>query len=235
MLEVKSLVAGYNNVPILAGVDLKVGDHQIVAIVGPNGAGKSTLLKAITGLIRPMKGQVLFDSQDVTGRAPHNILRAGIAMVPEGRQLFPSLTVLENLEVGSIVPKNRAKRKENLEKVCGLFPKLAERSKQLAGTLSGGEQQMVATARALMSDPQLLILDEPSWGLAPLLADEMLQALKRIRDEDNISILIVEQNVGKTLLMSDYGYVIEQGIVVMKGRGIELLNDENLKKAYLGI
>jgi len=207
---------------------------QIISIVGANGVGKSTLLKTICGMIKPQSGEIYFNEQRIDGLSPHEIVKLGISMVPEGRQLFNQLTVLENLEVGSSIRRAKADRKESMEKMFELFPRLKERINQYAGTLSGGEQQMLAMARALMALPTLLIMDEPSWGLAPILVNEMFGQIHAIR-EQGTSILIVEQNVYKTLQMSDYGYVIERGRIVLQGSGKELLENKELKQAYLGI
>lgn len=234
MLKVKDLRTGYNGGEIVHGISLEVPDNQIVAIVGGNGAGKSTLIKAITGLIPIMGGEVEYNGEKLNGLSSDKIMQKGICLVPEGRQLFPNMTVEENLDIGSCTKAAHQRRQENKEMVFQMFPRLLERRKQLAGTLSGGEQQMVATARALMSNPKLLIMDEPSWGLAPILVAEMFQTIEDIR-ASGTSVLIVEQNVGKTLSMADWGYVIENGDVVMQDVGKSLLQDEGLKKAYLGI
>ena len=234
MLKVNDLKCGYNGGEIVHGISLEVPDNKIVAIVGGNGAGKSTLIKAITGLIPTMSGTIEYDGEKLTGLSPDKIMQKGICLVPEGRQLFPNMTVEDNLDIGSCTKEAHKRRKENKDEMFQIFPRLLERRKQLAGTLSGGEQQMVAMARALMSNPKLLIMDEPSWGLAPLLVAEMFQTIEMIRDRGT-SILIVEQNVGKTLSISDWGYVIENGAVVMQDAGKALLRDEGLKKAYLGI
>lgn len=234
MLKVNNVKAGYDGIEIIHGLNIEVPDGEIVAIVGGNGAGKSTLIKSIMGLIPVMEGTVEFDGIKLTGKSTNNIMKCGISLVPEGRQLFPAMSVDENLDVGACTKETKPLREENRQKMFELFPKLLERRKQLAGTLSGGEQQMVAMARALMSSPKLLILDEPSWGLAPLLVADMFDAIERIA-KNGTSVLIVEQNVGKTLAISNYGYVIENGEVVMTGVGKDLLKDEGLKKAYLGI
>ena len=234
MLKVNGLRTGYNGGEIVHGIDLEVPDKQIVAIVGGNGAGKSTTIKAITGMIPITSGTVEFDGDRLNGLTPDAIMQKGICLVPEGRQLFANMTVDENLDIGSSTKAARKTRAEKKEEIFKIFPKLLERRKQLAGTLSGGEQQMVATARALMSNPKLLIMDEPSWGLAPILVAEMFDTIEAVR-EHGTSVLIVEQNVGKTLSISDWGYVIENGEVVMQDVGTSLLKDEGLKKAYLGI
>ena len=234
MLKISDLRTGYNCGEIVHGISLEVPDNQIVAIVGGNGAGKSTLIKAITGLIPLTSGTAEYNGEKLNGLSPDKIMQKGVCLVPEGRQLFPNMTVEDNLDIGSCTRESRKRRKENKEEMFQIFPRLLERRRQLTGTLSGGEQQMVAMARALMSNPKLLIMDEPSWGLAPILVTEMFQTIEMIRDRGT-AILIVEQNVGKTLSISDWGYVIENGTVVMQDVGKKLLQDESLKKAYLGI
>ena len=234
MLKISDLRTGYNGGEIVHGISLEVPDNQIVAIVGGNGAGKSTLIKAITGLIPLTSGTAEYNGEKLNGLSPDKIMQKGVCLVPEGRQLFPNMTVEDNLDIGSCTKESRKRRKENKEEMFQIFPLLLERRRQLTGTLSGGEQQMVAMARALMSNPKLLIMDEPSWGLAPILVTEMFQTIEMIRDRGT-AILIVEQNVGKTLSISDWGYVIENGTVVMQDVGKKLLQDESLKKAYLGI
>ena len=234
MLKISDLRTGYNCGEIVHGISLEVPDNQIVAIVGGNGAGKSTLIKAITGLIPLTSGTAEYNGEKLNGLSPDKIMQKGVCLVPEGRQLFPNMTVEDNLDIGSCTKESRKRRKENKEEMFLIFPRLLERRRQLTGTLSGGEQQMVAMARALMSNPKLLIMDEPSWGLAPILVTEMFQTIEMIRDRGT-AILIVEQNVGKTLSISDWGYVIENGTVVMQDVDKKLLQDESLKKAYLGI
>ena len=234
MLKISDLRTGYNGGEIVHGISLEVPDNQIVAIVGGNGAGKSTLIKAITGLIPLTSGTAEYNGEKLNGLSPDKIMQKGVCLVPEGRQLFPNMTVEDNLDIGSCTKESRKRRKENKEEMFQIFLRLLERRRQLTGTLSGGEQQMVAMARALMSNPKLLIMDEPSWGLAPILVTEMFQTIEMIRDRGT-AILIVEQNVGKTLSISDWGYVIENGTVVMQDVGKKLLQDESLKKAYLGI
>ncbi len=229
-LTVRGLAAGYGGIKVLDGIDLEAPAGQLTVVVGPNGAGKSTLLKAVSGLI-PHEGEVLFDDAPLPAE-PAAIVSRGLALVPEGRQLFPQMTVRENLELGGYLV-SAAERAVRLENVFALFPKLAERRNQLAGTMSGGEQQMLAVARALMGRPRLLMLDEPSLGLAPRMLDELLGTVRRIRD-DGVTVLLVEQNVAKALAIAEDGYVIERGRVVMKGRGRELLQSEHLRTAYLG-
>jgi len=234
MLDVKELHAGYGDIEIVHGISLKVLDNQIVAIVGANGAGKSTFIKALMGMIPVKKGSVSFDGQDITSLDTNKICDHGITLIPEGRQLFPQMTVEENLDIGACTPTTRKDRARKKEEMFELLPRLRERAKQMAGTLSGGEQQMVATARALMSSPKLLVMDEPSWGLAPILVTELFQTIETVRSEGT-AVLIIEQNVAKTLSIADWGYVFENGAVTMEGAGSELLCDEGLKTAFLGI
>ena len=229
-LRVRGLCAGYGPMRVLENVELEAPGGELTVIVGPNGAGKSTLLRAISGLI-PRQGEVLFDSEPLPSRAAAIVSR-GLAQVPEGRQLFAQMTVLENLELGGyLVP--RAERASRLERVLALFPRLAERRRQLAGTMSGGEQQMLAVGRALMGKPKLLMLDEPSLGLAPKMVDELLAIVRRIRDE-GVTVLLVEQNVAKALAIAESAYVLERGAVVMKGAARSLLGSERLRASYLG-
>jgi ABC-type branched-subunit amino acid transport system ATPase component len=229
-LTLKGLSAGYGPIRVLQGVDLEAPAGEITVVVGPNGAGKTTLLKAVSGLI-PREGEVLFEGEALPAQ-PSVIVRRGLAQVAEGRQLFPQMSVRENLELGAyLLPKGE--RAARLERVFDFFPKLAQRREQLAGTMSGGEQQMLAVGRALMGKPRLLMLDEPSLGLAPKMVDELLGIVRRIRD-DGVTILLVEQNVAKALAIAEGAYVIERGAVVMKGQAGKLLKSERLRAAYLG-
>lgn len=234
MLSLKDVRSGYDGIEVVCGVSLEVPEQKIVSIVGSNGVGKSTLLKTVCGMIQPYSGEIWFDGTRIDGRSAHEIVNLGISMVPEGRQLFNNLTVLENLQVGSSMKLAKSRRSSSLEQVLELFPPLKAKLPQYAGTLSGGEQQMVATGRALMARPKLLIMDEPSWGLAPLLVTAMFEQIQRIR-ANGTSVLIVEQNVFKTLKISDYGYVIERGCVVLADGGQQLLENRELKQAYMGI
>src|SRR5690606_23071744 len=224
---------GYGAVEILRGIELEVGAGEIVALLGSNGAGKSTLNNVICGIGRPFKGAVRFDGENITAQPPESIVARGVIQVPEGRHVFPTLTVRENLELGSY-RRARERRAENLERVCNLFPRLRERLEQRAGTLSGGEQQMLAIGRALMAEPRLLILDEPSLGLSPLLVEEMFALIARLH-EDGCTILLVEQNVVQSLAIADRGYVLENGVVALSGTAAELLDNAELKRSYLGI
>ena len=233
MLEIRQLHAGYGSVEILRGIDLDVGPGEIVAVLGSNGVGKSTLNNNISALYRPFAGSIRFQGQELVGLSSSEIVRRGVIHVPEGRRVFPNLNVLENLELGSLV-RGKASRARNLEKVVGIFPRLKERFAQSAGTLSGGEQQMLAIGRGLMSDPELLIMDEPSLGLAPLLVEEMFALIGRINREGQ-SILLMEQNAVQTLAIAHRGYIIENGRVAMQGLASELARDPELRKNYLGL
>jgi len=234
MLRIEKVTAGYRKITILKSVSAELQDQEIVAIVGSNGAGKSTLLRSISGFIRPFSGQVYFQEEDISQLPSHAIVEKGIVQVPEARQLFSQLTVLGNLELGSFPRKARGKKKDTLNQVYQIFPRLSERKDQPAGSLSGGEQQMLAIARALMSNPRLLMLDEPSLGLAPLLVEHIFDTVREIR-RTGVSILIVEQNIFESLQLSDRAYVLENGEIVLQGTGEELLKNESVKSAYLGI
>ena len=233
MLEIRQLHAGYGSVEILRGIDLDVGQGEIVAVLGSNGVGKSTLNNNISALYRPFAGSIRFQGQELVGLSSSEIVCRGVIHVPEGRRVFPNLNVLENLELGSLV-RGKASRARNLEKVVGIFPRLKERFTQSAGTLSGGEQQMLAIGRGLMSEPELLIMDEPSLGLSPLLVEEMFALIQRINREGQ-SILLMEQNAVQTLAIAHRGYIIENGRVAMQGVASELARDPELRKNYLGL
>ena len=234
MLEIRDLSVAYGDVQVLHGVSLRVGEGEIVSLVGANGAGKTTTLRAVSGLVPAVEGQVTFDGRPLTGLAPARVVARGIGHVPEGRQLFSNMTVEENLELGAYLPAARAVRAATLARVLELFPRLAERRGQVAGTLSGGEQQMLAIARALMSRPRLLILDEPSLGLAPIVVRAIFEAVARINAEGT-TVLLVEQNLAQSLRLSHRGYVLETGRVVLEGRGDELLQNPHTRKAFLGL
>lgn len=234
LLMVEDLHVHYGSIHAVKGISLQVKKGQIVTLIGANGAGKSTTLKAIMNLVRKSAGKVLFDGTDVSRLPTHEIVKMGIALVPEGRRIFPNLTVHENLMMAAYSRTNRDQIKRDLEFVFQLFPRLEERLKQPGGTLSGGEQQMLALARGLMSRPKLLMLDEPSLGLAPLLVREVFQVIQRIREE-GVTVLLIEQNALGALKIADYGYVIETGRIVLEGDGSTLLNNDGVKKAYLGI
>jgi branched-chain amino acid transport system ATP-binding protein len=233
LLSLERVEAGYGDVVAVRDVSLEVGAGEIVALIGSNGAGKTTTLRAIGGLLRPRQGRIVFDGQPIGGRTPAEIVARGVAHVPEGRQLFPSMTVLENLELGARTPESRRSRAETLARVFELFPRLAERRGQVAGTLSGGEQQMAAIGRALMARPRLLMLDEPSLGLAPIVVGTIFQNLARI-NAGGTTVLLVEQNVLRALRLCHRGYVLENGAIVAAGPRAELLADERIKRAYLG-
>jgi len=234
VLEISNLTAGYGDVPVLWGVSLSVPRGQVVALVGANGMGKTTLLRAISGVIRPSGGSVRVNGHDVTGLAAYAVAAQGVAHVPEGRQLFPAMTVRENLTMGAYLPRAKANRAESLERVYTLFPRLRERHAQLAGSLSGGEQQMLAIGRGLMLRPQLLMLDEPSLGLAPLLVEEIFLTVARLSNE-GMTILLVEQNVQQALRLAESGYVLENGRITLEGRAGELLDNPDVRSAYLGM
>ncbi len=233
MLEVRALHGGYGAAEVLRGIDLDIGPGEIVAVLGSNGAGKSTLNNTLCGLHPAFSGRVVFEGRDITRARHTDIVAAGLIQVPEGRRIFPNLSVWENLELGSY-RRGRERRAQNLERVCTLFPRLRERRSQRAGTLSGGEQQMLALGRGLMADPRLLILDEPSLGLSPALVEEMF-ALIRSLNRDGLPVLLVEQNVGEALEIAHRAYVLENGAIVFHGTPAELLSDNALKRAYLGI
>ncbi len=233
MLEVGGLHAGYGAVEVLRGVDMTVAEGEIVAVLGSNGVGKSTLNNTLSGIYPPFSGSVRFAGRDIAGAAPKTIVELGLIQVPEGRRIFPNLTVRENLELGGY-RRGRANRAGNLERVRAVFPRLAERDGQRAGTLSGGEQQMLAIGRGLMAEPRILILDEPSLGLSPLLVEEMFALIRRI-NQDGIAVLLVEQNVVQSLALADRGYIMENGRFTLSGPSAELLENPDLKRSYLGI
>ncbi len=235
MLRLERIFAGYSAVPVLNGVSVDVEEGQFVAIVGPHGAGKTTLFKAISGTIRLMSGTIRFEETDLSTVAPHRRAHLGIAHVPEGRQVFPSLTVMENLEMGAYTDAGRNAWTDNIERIFTWLPVLAERRDQLAGTLSGGEQQMLAIGRGLASSPKLLMLDEPSMGLAPTIADFIFERLMEIRRQSKLTILLVEQRVAEALESADHGYVLETGRVVLQGDSKALRADDRVRQAYLGM
>ena len=235
MLEIKALGAGYGAVPVLNGVTISVGAGEFVAIVGPNGAGKTTLFKTISGIVPPMSGAIRFEGNDLLAVAPAARPHLGIAHVPEGRQVFPSLTVLENLEMGAGTEAGRRNWAENLEKAYTWFPVLAERAQTQAGALSGGQQQMLAIARGLASSPRLLMLDEPSLGLAPAVADEIFERIVAIHTGSGLTVLMVEQRVAEALHFATRGYVLEAGRVVLEGSHDELKSNDRIRQAYLGM
>jgi branched-chain amino acid transport system ATP-binding protein len=234
LLEVTDLASGYGEVQILWGASLKLERGQLTTLVGSNGVGKTTLLRTVMGLLRPWQGSVVFDGQDLTRAPAHTRAKAGLVLVPEGRQLFTDMTVLENLEMGAFSPRARAHFQENLEKVFALFPRLAERRTQKSGLMSGGEQQMLAVARGLMAQPDLLIIDELSLGLSPLLALTLFESLTQLK-KSGLTMLLVEQNVSMALAVSDYAYVMAEGRVVMEGEARALLKNDDIRRTYLGV
>ena len=235
MLEVKNLKFGYSAMmPVLNDISFQAGNQEIVAILGSNGAGKTTTLKTVSGLLKPWEGTITYNGEDITGMPAYGVLKKGISLVPEGRMLFGKLTVYENLSMGAYTRKNQDEIKKTLDMVYELFPRVRERAEQKAETLSGGEQQMVAIARGLMSNPSLLILDEPSLGLMPKLVKEVLQFVKTIR-ETGISVLIVERNVNETLAIADRAYVIQDGSTVISGAPEELKDNDEIRRIYLGM
>lgn len=233
MLELVDLSVNYGGIEALKDIHLTVHQGEIVTLIGANGAGKTTTLKSISRLINPVKGKIIYHGKDITKTAPHDIVRAGIAHSPEGRRILAQQTVLTNLELGAYVRNDKSGIKADLEKQFAIFPRLAERKNQVAGTLSGGEQQMLAIARAVMSRPKLLLLDEPSLGLAPQIVKEIFQVIRHLHD-DGTTILLVEQNASLALECSDRGYVLEAGYLKITGAAQDLLKDERVKQAYLG-
>jgi branched-chain amino acid transport system ATP-binding protein len=234
MLAIRKLDLYYGDAQALSDVSLDVPQGEIVAIVGANGAGKSSLIRCIAGMETPRAGRIFFNQKTISGLESHAICNLGIGQVAEGRQVFPSLTVRENLQMGALLPRARAKGKRNLEDVFSLFPRLAERQSQISGTLSGGEQQMLAIGRCLMGAPELIMFDEPSLGLAPLVVQEVLHTI-RVLNGRGLTILLVEQNVAVSLKISNRAYVLENGRIVMSGPGAELLHNERVRQAYLGL
>ena len=233
MLTIKDLHVHYGGIHALRGIDLEVADGQIISLIGANGAGKSTTLKSIMGLVNKTSGTIEWNGKDITNMATRHVVKEGIVLCPEGRKVFPDLTVEENLRIGAYLRNDKEGIQKDKEWVYELFPRMKEREWQLAGTLSGGEQQMLAVGRALMSKPKLLMLDEPSLGLAPLVIKDIFSIIKQIK-EAGVNVLLIEQNAKAALEISDYAYVMETGIITMSGKGKDLMNDERVKKAYLG-
>ncbi len=234
MLEVYNIDAHYGNIQVLWDVSFRVYEGEVVSIIGSNGAGKTTIINTLLGILKPTRGHIKFLNEEVSNLPTYRVVKKGISLVPEGRSLFPNLKVLENLLLGAYTIKDNQKVRESLDWVFEIFPILEERKNQLAGTMSGGEQQMLAIARSLMLKPKFLILDEPSLGLAPILVHEVYEQLKRLNKE-GVTILLSEQNVFQSLELADRGYVLESGSIVMEGRGKELLKDNHIKEAYLGM
>jgi branched-chain amino acid transport system ATP-binding protein len=234
MLSIKDLDHFYGDAQALDRVSLEVPAGEIVAIVGANGAGKSSLIRSIAGIENPRAGQIVFKDRRIENLAPHQVCNLGIGQVAEGRQVFPTLSVEENLEMGGLLPRARARAKQALAEVYAMFPRLAERKDQLAGTLSGGEQQMLAIGRCLMGNPELIMFDEPSLGLAPLVVQEVLRTIRTLNGK-GMTVLLVEQNVAVSLKISNHAYVLENGSIVMSGKGPDLLHDDRVRQAYLGL
>ena len=234
MLEVEDLSVFYGDAQALDGVSLAIEQGEIVAIVGANGAGKTSLIRTIGGMHRPTKGKIRFKGVDITGWPSYRVCDLGVGQVAEGRQIFPNMSVLENLEMGAMLPRARKLKARNLEHIYGLFPRLKERASQFAGTLSGGEQQMLAIGRCLMGAPELVMFDEPSLGLAPAIVQNML-AIIRTLNQDGLTCMLVEQNVAVSLRLARHGYVLENGRIMLKGGGEELLADDRVRQAYLGL
>ena len=232
-LEIKDLHVSYGGIRVLKGVDLTVEEGQIVTLIGANGAGKSTTLRAISGLQKPQSGSILYGGEELIGLPAKEIVRRGIIHVPEGRRVFPDMTVAENLKIGAFLRTDKGGIADDMDYVHSLFPRLKERSWQLAGTLSGGEQQMLAVGRALMSRPKVLMMDEPSLGLAPLIVKDIFSIIRRV-NADGITVLLIEQNANAALRVADYGYVLETGTIALTGTGEELLRNESVREAYLG-
>ncbi len=233
MLEIKDLEVYYGMIQAIKGVSFEVNEGEVIALIGANGAGKTTILHTITGLLEPKKGTVIFNGNDITKVPAHKIVSMGMAHVPEGRRVFANLTVYQNLKMGAYTRKDKQEIAETLETVYKRFPRLEERHNQLAGTLSGGEQQMLAMGRALMSHPRILLMDEPSMGLSPIFVNEIFDIIKEV-SASGTTVLLVEQNAKKALSISDRGYVLETGNIVLEGKSKDLLNNDSIKKAYLG-
>jgi branched-chain amino acid transport system ATP-binding protein len=235
MLSIAELDLFYGDAQALFGVSLEIAAGEIVAIIGANGAGKTSLIRTIAGMQRPARGTIRFDGKEIAGLPSHRICELGIGQVAEGRQIFPNMSVVENLEMGAVIKRARKDARSQLEKSYAMFPRLAERRRQLAGTLSGGEQQMLAIARCLMGQPRLIMFDEPSLGLAPLVVAEVFEIIRRLNADDGLTIVLVEQNVAQSLTLADRGYVLENGEIVMSGAGTALLADDRVRQAYIGI
>lgn len=233
MLEIKDVEVFYGVIQAIKGVSFQVNEGEVIALIGANGAGKTTILHSITGLIAPKKGQIIFEGQDITTTPAHKIVSMGMAHVPEGRRVFAQLTVLENLKMGAFTRKDKEEIEESLIRVYKRFPRLEERKNQMAGTLSGGEQQMLAMGRALMSRPRIILMDEPSMGLSPIFVNEIFDIIREV-SEGGTTVLLVEQNAKKALSIADRAYVLETGKIVLDGKAEDLLNDDSVKKAYLG-
>jgi branched-chain amino acid transport system ATP-binding protein len=235
MLSIRDLDLYYGDVQALAEVSLEIPAGELVALVGANGAGKSSLIRSIAGMERPRAGKIFFRNQEITARDSHFTANLGIGQVAEGRQVFPSLSVEDNLEVGALLPRARARRGRTMKEVFALFPRLAERRRQAAGTMSGGEQQMLAIGRCLMGLPELIMLDEPSLGLAPMVVMELFRTIRLLNQEKGLTVLLIEQNVAASLKLATHAYVLENGRIVMQGAAGDLLHDDRVRQAYLGL
>ena len=233
ILEIKDLVVSYNGIEAVKGISFDVPKGKIVTLIGANGAGKSTVLKTVAGIVKPKNASIVFEGNEIAGKTPDFIVSKGVTLVPEGRRVFPNLTVSENLKIGAYLRKDKKAIQKDTQHVYELFPRLKERSWQLAGTLSGGEQQMLAVGRALMSSPKLIMMDEPSLGLAPLVVQDIFSIIRQINSE-GITVLLIEQNANMALKIADKAYVMETGRITTEGTGAELLADESIKEAYLG-
>ena len=234
MLKIENLVVNYGAIKAIKGINVEVKQGEIVTLIGANGAGKSTILRAISSILKPASGKILFDGKDIAGMPPHKIVELGVSQAPEGRMIFSNLTVQENLDMGAYTRKDKHNIKDDLELIFKLFPRLQERLKQPGGTLSGGEQQMLAISRALMSKPKLLLLDEPSLGIAPILVKQIFEKIKTLKDATGLTILLVEQNANLALSISNYAYVLETGDIKLEGEAKELASNPEVRKAYLG-
>jgi len=234
MLSVQNVSAGYGMVQILRDVTFQIQEKEIVSVIGPNGAGKTTLVKTIMGLLHPQSGTIQFKGKNIEKLPPYEIVKNGLVMIPEGREIFPTMTIEENLQLGAYTVNGKEKIKETKEKVYQIFPVLKKKQKALAQTLSGGEQQMLVICRSLMSNPQLLILDEPSLGLAPIIVEKVLDTVRTINDE-GVTVLLVEQNIHDSLNVADRGYVLEEGRIILEGTSRELLSNSHIKEVYLGL
>lgn len=235
MLKLENVQAGYGNILAIKDVTLEIGKGEIVTLIGANGAGKSTTLMTISGVVQCRSGRILLKDEEINGMDPDQIVKKGVCQVPEGRHIFPMLTVRENLDMGAFMRRDKAKIKDDIDYVYSLFPILKERRNQDGGTLSGGEQQMLAMSRALMARPEVMLLDEPSMGLAPLIIKQIFQIIKKINSESDTTIFLVEQNANQALQIADRGYVIENGVITMTGSAKSLLSNQDIQKAYLGI
>ena len=233
MLQIKDLSVKYDNIQVLHGISMDIQDGELVALIGANGAGKTTALTTISGVKRSFDGEIVYNGKNITKASTDEIVRLGVVQVPEGRQIFSKMTIEENLILGAYTESDSARQKANMERGFEMFPILRERKKQLAGTLSGGEQQMLAIARGLIAEPKILLLDEPSLGLAPIIVSQVFEIVKQI-NEQGITVLLVEQNASKAMAISDYTYVLETGRIVAEGSSDKLRNDDTIKKAYLG-